>query len=370
MKLSLFECIDVIPDPRYARGVRHKVSTILKMVTLGFACRLVAVEHIVNFFRPLSSLLGPELGSDRIQPPDPTTVHRVLESVDRSQFENAFRCWVGSLVKDENITAAVDGKALINSGCQKVLNVFWHAHPIPCMKDIGMAYGYILENGTLSGYKPSWECDEAQYFKMEDRPLYNGNTILYYINGMNNPLEDAKKQVLKFSDDLGGCRVDLFYNPTRGTVRSLVDTLVDKCNIHLQTANMAISSLRDVVKESQGIENGQVLGLGFSQGGQLLHTAVSALSAEERSYTHAFTLGSAKIIEDMGLKSYGNFISTSDPIPFFVNLNYTSARCGYVDGVTFIPSASDHFFDHTVFSPTYEIAFKRIRSSFETGKSK
>lgn len=99
---------------------------ILKMVTLGFACRLVAVEHIVNFFRPLWKILGPELGSDRPQPPDPTTVRRVLESVDRAHAEASFRQWVGSIVGSEKLTAAVDGKTLRNSLCQKILNVFAH----------------------------------------------------------------------------------------------------------------------------------------------------------------------------------------------------------------------------------------------------
>lgn len=126
MTITLFQCLGSVSDPRYARGIRHKSSTILKLVTLGFACRLVAVEHIVNFFRPLWHVIGPELGSDRTQPPDPTTVRRVLESVDRDEFENAFRRWVSSLVENEDLTAAVDGKTLCNSCCQKVLNVFAH----------------------------------------------------------------------------------------------------------------------------------------------------------------------------------------------------------------------------------------------------
>ena len=123
---TLFECLDSVSDPRSAHGIRHNSSTILKMVTLGFACRLVAIEHIVNFFRPIWEVIGPELGSDRIQPPDPTTVRRVLESIDREEFEQAFRKWVGNLVKNKSMTAAVDGKTLCNSGCQKVLNVFAH----------------------------------------------------------------------------------------------------------------------------------------------------------------------------------------------------------------------------------------------------
>lgn len=126
MTFTLFQCLDTVSDLRYPRGVRHKTSTILKMIVLGFACRLVAVEHIVNYFRPIWNVVGPELGSDRIQPPDPTTVRRILESVNRDELEKAFRCWVGDLVKGDKLTASVDGKTLCNSGCQKVLNVFAH----------------------------------------------------------------------------------------------------------------------------------------------------------------------------------------------------------------------------------------------------
>lgn len=126
MTSTLFESIDSIPDPRSARGIRHSSSTILKLVVLGFACRLVAIEHIVNFFKPIWGVVGPSLGSDRMQPPDPTTVRRILEGIDRNEFEKAFRNWVGNLVKGQDLTAAVDGKVLCNSGCQKVLNVFAH----------------------------------------------------------------------------------------------------------------------------------------------------------------------------------------------------------------------------------------------------
>ena len=126
MAMSLFEHLEEIEDPRYARGVRHTVSTVLKMVVLGFACRLVAVEHIVNFFRPLWGVVGPELGSHRELPPDATTIRRVLEEIDRDRLETAFRIWTSRLVDGENLTAAVDGKTLRNSACQKVLNVFAH----------------------------------------------------------------------------------------------------------------------------------------------------------------------------------------------------------------------------------------------------
>lgn len=126
MTITLFEALSRISDPRSARGIRHSTPTILKMVVLGFACRLVAVEHIVNFFKPIWPKVRHALGSNRNQPPDAVTVRRVLEGIDRQELEEAFRAWVRSLVEGKNLTAAVDGKVLKSSGCQKVLNVFAH----------------------------------------------------------------------------------------------------------------------------------------------------------------------------------------------------------------------------------------------------
>ncbi len=130
MTTTLFEHLETIDDPRDGRGVRHPVAMILKLVVLGFAAKLVAIEHIVNFFRPIWKEMGPHLGSDRVYPPDPTTIRRVLEDVDRERLEQAFRNWVAQLVKDQSITASVDGKTCCNSGKEeetlKILNVFAH----------------------------------------------------------------------------------------------------------------------------------------------------------------------------------------------------------------------------------------------------
>lgn len=148
MTFTLFQCLETVSDLRYPKGGRHKTSTILKMIVLGFASLLVFVEHIVNYFRPIWNVKSPKLLSDRIQPPDPTTVRRVLESVNRDELEKAFRCWVGALVKGDKLTASVDGKTLCNSGCQKVLNVF--AHEIktkPAQEDIKDGEG---ESTTLN----------------------------------------------------------------------------------------------------------------------------------------------------------------------------------------------------------------------------
>ncbi len=44
--MNLFECIKDIPDPRKKRGIRHPFQAVLKLVLLGFTCRLVAIEDL------------------------------------------------------------------------------------------------------------------------------------------------------------------------------------------------------------------------------------------------------------------------------------------------------------------------------------
>jgi len=63
--MQLFECLQSIPDPRKKRGIRHPFQPVLKFVLLGFTCRLVVIEHMVSFFKPIWSHLKGSLGFNR-----------------------------------------------------------------------------------------------------------------------------------------------------------------------------------------------------------------------------------------------------------------------------------------------------------------
>ena len=70
--MQLFECLQRIPDLRKKRGIRHPFQPVLKFVLLGFTCRLVAIEHIVSFFRPIWNQLKGQgswtgMGSGKIE---------------------------------------------------------------------------------------------------------------------------------------------------------------------------------------------------------------------------------------------------------------------------------------------------------------
>jgi hypothetical protein len=129
--MKLFECTNTIVDPRKKRGIRHPFHSVLKLVLLGFTCRLVAIEHMVAFFEPIWDQLQKPLGFTRSQPPDPTTIRRALAGLNPQQLQQAFEPWIQGLVEGEDFMASVDGKAMKNvkgdNGLAAMLvNVFAH----------------------------------------------------------------------------------------------------------------------------------------------------------------------------------------------------------------------------------------------------
>ncbi len=129
--MQLFECLQSIPDPRKKRGIRHPFHPVLKLVLLGFTCRLVAIEHMVSFFKPIWGQIKGPLGFTRSSPPDPTTIRRVLNGLKPEQLQTAFEQWISELVGNKTFMASVDGKAMRNvkgeNGLALMLvNVFAH----------------------------------------------------------------------------------------------------------------------------------------------------------------------------------------------------------------------------------------------------
>jgi hypothetical protein len=129
--MQLFECLQSIPDPRKKRGIRHPFQPVLKFVLLGFTCRLVAIEHMVSFFKPIWGQLKEALGFNRPEPPDPTTIRRMLNGLKPEQLQEAFEQWVSELIGNQTFMASVDGKAMKNvkgeNGLALMLvNVFAH----------------------------------------------------------------------------------------------------------------------------------------------------------------------------------------------------------------------------------------------------
>lgn len=127
----LFELLEEVTDPRKKRGVRYQFHAVLKLVILGFTCRLVCLEHIVEFAKAHWSKIKNFLGFTSDTAPNATTIGRILKKIDRKEFETVFRKWVSYLVQGKEIRASVDGKALRNVCDEKgnplfMINVFAH----------------------------------------------------------------------------------------------------------------------------------------------------------------------------------------------------------------------------------------------------
>ena len=77
----LFECLEQVPDPRRARGVRHPFQAILRLTLLGLVCGQTTMAHIALFARMHWPALKEPLGFLRNHPPHATTISRTLAGV-------------------------------------------------------------------------------------------------------------------------------------------------------------------------------------------------------------------------------------------------------------------------------------------------
>ena len=107
---SLFGCLELVPDPRRARGVRHPFQAILRLTLLGLVCGQTTMAHIALFPRMHWPVLKEPLGFVRDHPPHATTISRALAGVSCEQLQGALTGWVGPGGGRPEVVASVDGK--------------------------------------------------------------------------------------------------------------------------------------------------------------------------------------------------------------------------------------------------------------------
>ena len=95
---SLFECLEQVPDPRRARGVRHPFQAILRLTLLGLVCGQTTMAHIALFARMHWPELKEPLGFHRDHPPHATTISRTLAGVPYEQLQGSLTEWVARVV--------------------------------------------------------------------------------------------------------------------------------------------------------------------------------------------------------------------------------------------------------------------------------
>ena len=86
---SLFECLEHVPDPRRARGVRHPFQAILRLTLLRLVCGQTTMAHTAPFARMRwPALKGPWDLSGTIRP-TPLPYSRTLSGIPYEEWQGA-----------------------------------------------------------------------------------------------------------------------------------------------------------------------------------------------------------------------------------------------------------------------------------------
>lgn len=112
MRLSLWECLCEITDPRRAAGRRFSLASILSLLIAGTLCGKLSIRAIARW----GKLLSPEqlelIGITRGVSPGQTTIHTLLVRLDPDDIEAALAKWVRSFSDNSSLHIAIDGKSL------------------------------------------------------------------------------------------------------------------------------------------------------------------------------------------------------------------------------------------------------------------
>lgn len=111
---SLFGCLEEIPDPRKARGVRHPFQAILRLTLLALVSGQTTLAHIALFGEMHWAKLKDPLGFVRDRAPHATTISRTLAGVPYEQLQRALMSWTEGVVAAQSagslLSASVDRK--------------------------------------------------------------------------------------------------------------------------------------------------------------------------------------------------------------------------------------------------------------------
>lgn len=133
-RVGLLEAFQTIPDARDPRGRRYELAPQLCLVTIGLLSGCENVSHIHHFgivhpemlkalgYRP-SKRPRSSARKGMIFSPNEGTLANMLAQVPQEEINRCLGLWLGTMLTDGQMTAAIDGKALRGSGGH-VLSVF------------------------------------------------------------------------------------------------------------------------------------------------------------------------------------------------------------------------------------------------------
>ena len=110
---SLLEALATVPDPRFRRGRRYSVASLLTLAVCAMLCGARSLYAIAQWGRDSGSAeVRTALGIRRSSTPSVATLFRVFRDLDREAFEARLGQWarIQGLQAGEGV--ALDGKHL------------------------------------------------------------------------------------------------------------------------------------------------------------------------------------------------------------------------------------------------------------------
>jgi hypothetical protein len=114
-RLSLWEVLAEVSDPRKPKGKRHPLTAILALTVVATLAGMKSLAAIAQFGGDHGPALAHALGFRRGKTPAKTTLGKTFRRLDVEAFEAALSRWLLARQQDGWQAVAVDGKTLRGS---------------------------------------------------------------------------------------------------------------------------------------------------------------------------------------------------------------------------------------------------------------
>ncbi|WP_206039060.1 transposase family protein [Rhodococcus sp. 105337] len=110
---GILEVLDLVPDPRARRGVRHRLTVILAVALAAVCAGARSFTAVAEWVHDVPNDVRSRLGIEG-RPPSESTIRRTLGRLDAGVFDQVIGiwAWMRTRVVDGRRVIAVDGKTL------------------------------------------------------------------------------------------------------------------------------------------------------------------------------------------------------------------------------------------------------------------
>ncbi len=222
-----------------------------------------------------------------------------------------------------------------------------HMLPVPIVREIVSYTGQMLENRSISDYRPSSRLPHSKNNQSlgSEGPQEDQNI---FINGICTSLEEVIARAQNISILFGGININYTFNATHGFISDIFETVAQKMGLPTRSVDKCVDEIRARIAAAGGVNSGNRVNIyAHSQGGTVLSCALDRLTAEEKKMLHIKTFGSATMISSVGLGSAVNYINSRDYVPYIGDLIGIIKSC-FSDNydIRRLPSDPGTPFDH------------------------